>query len=135
MARQSELILTSRDFDRLERLLESLPAGSFPGKQALQEELARAKIVEPQDVPPDVVTMNSVVRFRLEESGEEFRLRLVYPHEGEGPDRISILAPVGGALLGLSVGDELEWPLPSGRVSTVRVVEIVHQPERDAQRV
>lgn len=134
MARQSELILTSRDFDRLERLLESLPAGSFPGKQALQEELARAKIVEPRDVPPDVVTMNSVVRFRLAESGEEFRLRLVYPSEGEGPDRISILAPVGSALLGLSVGDELEWPLPSGRVSTVKVVEIVRQPERDVQR-
>jgi regulator of nucleoside diphosphate kinase len=134
VARQSELILTSRDFDRLERLLESLPAGSFAGKQALQEELARAKVVEPQDVPPDVVTMNSVVRFRLEESGEEVRLRLVYPNGGEGPDRISSLAPVGSALLGLSVGDELEWPLPSGRVSTVRVVEIVHQPERDAQR-
>jgi regulator of nucleoside diphosphate kinase len=134
MPRQDKLIVTSRDFDRLERLLESLPASSFPGKAALQEELSRAEIVEPEDVPPDVVTMNSVVRFRLAETGEEFRQRLVYPKEGEGSDRISILAPVGSALLGLSVGDELEWPLSGGRISTVKVVEVVHQPEREMHR-
>jgi regulator of nucleoside diphosphate kinase len=134
VARQDKLIVTSRDFDRLETLLESLPAGAFSGKAALQEELSRAEIVEPEDVPPNVVTMNSIVRFLLEETGEEFQQRLVYPKEGEGPDRISILAPVGSALLGLSVGDELEWPLPSGRISTVKVVEVVHQPEREMHR-
>lgn len=131
MAKQTKVILTSQDFDRLEALLASLPPNAFPGKTALQAELERAEIVEPEKVPPDVVTMNSTVRFQLLETGEEFQLTLVYPKDVQGhADRISVLAPVGSALLGLSVGDELEWPKPGGGVSTVKVVEVVYQPER-----
>ena len=131
MAKQTKVILTSQDFDRLEALLASLPPNAFPGKTALQAELERAEIVEPEKVPPDVVTMNSTVRFQLLETGEEFQLTLVYPKDVQGhADRISVLAPVGSALLGMSVGDELEWPKPGGGVSTVRVVEVVYQPER-----
>lgn len=131
MAKQSKIILTSQDFDRLEALIESLPSNAFPGKAALQAELKRAEIVAPEKVPPDVVTMNSTVRFQILESGEEFELTLVYPKDVQGQsDRISVLAPVGSALLGLSVGDELEWPRPGGGVSTVKVVEVVYQPER-----
>lgn len=131
MAKQTKVILTSQDFDRLEALLASLPSNAIPGKAALQAELERAEIVDPKEVPPDVVTMNSTVRFQLLETGEEFQLTLVYPKDVQGqPDRISVLAPVGSALLGLSVGDELEWPKPGGGVSTVRVVEVVYQPER-----
>jgi regulator of nucleoside diphosphate kinase len=75
--------------------------------------------------------MNSIVRFSFAESGEEFRLTLVYPKDAQGqPDRISVLAPVGSALLGLSVGDEIKWSRPGGGVSTVRVIEISYQPER-----
>ena len=131
VAKQSKIILTSQDFDRLEALLGSLPANAFPGKAALQSELERAEIVEPDKVPPDVVTMNSTVRFQILETGEEFQLTLVYPKDVQGQsDRISVLAPVGSALLGLSVGDELEWPKPGGGVTTVKVVEVVYQPER-----
>jgi len=131
VAKQTKVILTSQDFDRLEALLASLPSNAFPGKAALQAELERAEIVDPKEVPPDVVTMNSTVRFRLLESGEEFELTLCYPKDVQGqPDRISVLAPVGSALLGLSVGEELEWPKPGGGVSTVKVVEVVYQPER-----
>ena len=131
MAKQTKVILTSQDFDRLEALLASLPPNAFPGKTALQAELERAEIVEPEKVPPDVVTMNSTVRFQLLETGEEFQLTLVYPKDVQGhADRISVLAPVGSALLGLSVGDELEWPKPGGGVSTVTVVEVVYQPGR-----
>lgn len=131
MAKQSKIILTSQDFDRLEALLESLAVNAFPGKAALQAELARAEIVDSGQVPPDVVTMNSTVRFQIIESGEEFLLTLAYPKDVQGQsDRISVLAPVGSALLGLAVGDDLQWPLPGGRVATVRVVEVVYQPER-----
>lgn len=131
VTKKSKLILTSQDFDRLEALLASLPANAFAGKTALQAELDRADIVEPAEIPPNVVTMNSTVRFALLETGEEFQLTLVYPKDVQGEaDRISVLAPVGSALLGLSVGDELEWPRPGGGVSTVKVVEVVYQPER-----
>jgi len=130
-ARKARIVLSSRDVERIEKLLESLPADAFPGKVALESELERAEVVEPEQVPPDVVTMNSTVRFTFTETGEEFRLTLVYPKDARGEsDRISVLAPVGSALLGLAVGNEIQWPLPGGGVSTVRVEEVVYQPER-----
>lgn len=133
-ATSTRIVLTSRDLQRLEKLLDSLPTDAFADKSALETELKRAEVVEPDQVPPNVVTMNSTVRFTITESGEEFRLTLVYPKDALGePDRISILAPVGSALLGLAVGDEIEWPRPGGGVSTVRVVEVVYQPERSGE--
>ena len=120
----------SQDLDRLEDLLESLSASAFPGKAALLEELNRAEVVEPREVPPDLVTMNSTVRFAIADTGEEFRMTLVYPKDADGSaDRISVLAPVGSALLGLSVGDELAWPGPGGKSMTVRVKDMLYQPE------
>jgi regulator of nucleoside diphosphate kinase len=123
--------LSSLDYDRLEALLDSLPDNAFPAKAALQAELDRADIVEPQEMPPDVVTMNSTVRFALLDSSETFSLTLVYPKDADGKgERISVLAPVGSALLGLSAGDEIEWPGPDGKPLRVRIVEVVYQPER-----
>lgn len=122
--------MTSLDLDRLEAILDALPTETFPGKSELRAELDRAEVVEPEDVPPNVVTMNSKVRFVLE-SGEEFCLTLVYPQDIDGSaDRISILAPVGSALLGLSAGEQIEWPRPGGGVMKVRLVEVIYQPER-----
>lgn len=130
MHKRPGIILTSQDLDRLETLLDGLPEAAFPGKAELGAELDRAEVVEPQDVPPDVVTMNSKVRFALE-SGDEFCLTLVYPKDMDGSaERISILAPVGSALLGLSVGEHIEWPRPGGGMMKVRLVEVVYQPER-----
>lgn len=130
MDHRPKIILSSQDLDRLEALLDSLPATAFPGKTDLRAELDRAEVVEPQAIPPDVVTMNSTVRFALE-SGEEFCLTLVYPKDMDGSaDRISVLAPVGSALLGLSAGDYIEWPRPGGGLMRVRIVEVVYQPER-----
>jgi len=128
--KRPSLVISSRDLGRLEALLDSLPAAGVPNKAALEAELARAEIAEPEQMPPNVVTMNSTVRFTLLESGDEFSLTLVYPKDAGEPDRISVLAPVGSALLGLSVGDELAWPRPGGGVSTVRVVNVLYQPER-----
>lgn len=129
-AQRAPIVLTSRDYERLEALLESLPAGGLPNKAALEAELERAEVVAPEQVPRNVVTMNSTVRFTIAQSGEEFTLTLVYPKDATEPGRISVLAPVGSALLGLAVGDELDWPRPGGGVSTVRVTHILYQPER-----
>ncbi|HET6656045.1 MAG TPA: nucleoside diphosphate kinase regulator [Gammaproteobacteria bacterium] len=130
MNNKPKITLTSLDVERLEALLDSLPENAFPGKAALQEELDRADVVEPGKVPPTIVTMNSTVRFSIPDTKKEFRLTLVYPKDVDGKsDKISVLAPVGSALLGLSVGDELEWPRPGGGVTRVRVDEIIYQPE------
>jgi regulator of nucleoside diphosphate kinase len=133
-ANDAHIVLTSQDFARLEALLDSLPANAFPGKAFLEAELRRAEVVEPRQIPPNVVTMNSTVRFTIADSGEDFRLTLVYPKDVSGEaGRISVLAPVGSALLGLSVGDELEWPRPGGGMSTVRIVDVLYQPERSGE--
>lgn len=131
MTARPNIVISSLDADRLERLIEALPAGAFPGKSELEGELTRADVVDPKDVPPNVVTMNSTVRFRVESTADEFTLTLVYPKDMDGSsDKISILAPVGSALLGLSQGDEIEWPKPGGGVLRVHIDEIVYQPER-----
>ena len=129
MARKPQIILSSLDLDRIEALLAAIPASVFPGKADLQAELDRADVVAPEEIPPNVVTMNSTVRFTMLEIGKSSTLTLVYPKEVDGSsDKVSIFAPVGIALLGLAVGDEFEMPSPTGQV-TVHVDSITFQPE------
>jgi regulator of nucleoside diphosphate kinase len=131
MEKKPEITLSRLDAERLERMLDSLDSASFPGRRELEEEIVRARIVEPAQVPPTVVTMNSKVRFKIKSSDTEFSLTLVYPGDTHGSnDRISILAPVGSALLGLNEGDEIAWPAPGGGMMDVRIIEVTYQPER-----
>ena len=131
MSEKPKVIISSRDAERLEALLDALPDNAFFGRAELEAELNRAEVLEPAEMPPDVVTMNSTVRFRVASSDATFELRLVYPKDvDDSGGTISVLAPVGSALLGLSTGDEIEWPRPGGGVMTVRIEEIVYQPER-----
>ncbi len=130
MERKPQITLSSLDLDRIEALLAVVPASAFPGKADLQAELDRADVVEPAQMPANVVTMNSTVQFEILESHQQCQLTLVYPRDIDGSaDRVSIFAPVGSALLGLSVGDELAWPGPGGKTMTVRVTGIIYQPE------
>lgn len=125
------ITLSSQDLDRIEALLAALPSSALAGKAELQAELDRAEVLSPDEMPSTVVTMNSTVKFSIKETGKEFCLTLVYPRDMDGSaDLISIFAPVGSALLGLSIGDELAWPGPGGKPMTVRVTEVVYQPER-----
>ena len=131
MKKKPEIILSSLDADRLYALLESLPKKSVPGIEELEQELNRAEIVEPTKMPQDIVTMNSIVRFFVESTKQEFELTLVYPKDMDSNGKnISILAPVGSAMLGLAIGDEIEWPKPGGGILKVRITEILYQPER-----
>lgn len=131
MESQPTIVMSSLDADRLDKLIESLPGPSFPGKKALEAELERADVIDPADMPSTVVTMNSEVLFKVDSSSEEFCLTLVYPNNVDSTGKtISILAPVGSALLGLSIGDEIEWPKPGGGVMKVLIADIRYQPER-----
>lgn len=128
------IIVSSCDLQRIESLLKSLPDQDFPGRDDLEAELARAEIVDPAKMPPDVVTMNSTVKFRIESSSKKFHLKLVYPADIDASGgTISILAPVGSALLGLSRGDVIEWPKPGGGVQRVQIEEVTYQPERSGE--
>lgn len=131
MNSRPEITISSIDSERLYALMASLPSGGFLGENDLESELARANVVEPTEISPTVVTMNSTVRFSVESSRDEFELTLVYPKDIDSSGKkISILAPVGSALLGLSQGDEIEWPKPGGGLIKVKIKEVIYQPER-----
>ncbi len=128
MSTLPRIVLSRFDHKRLDQLLEKL--GPRPELDALREELERAEIVEPEAVPNDLVTMNSTVRFTDEETGKESEITLVFPGSADvDRQRISVFAPLGSALLGLSIGDSIDWPVPNGRARRLRVVGITYQPE------
>lgn len=134
MSTRPAITVSSLDLERLERLLDSLKGDAATQAEGLRTELDRADVVEPEAMPPTVVTMNSRVRFSIEGSDEQFSQTLVYPKDADGSgDKISVLAPIGSALLGLSVGDTIDWPRPAGGVSRVRIEEVLYQPEREGE--
>ncbi len=124
------LTINELDLERLEELLERPEYRQLATARALAEELDRAALVSPKDMPADVVTMNSQVRFR-DLSDDSVHVRtLVYPQRADSAaDTLSVLAPLGAALLGLSVGQEINWRLPGGGNTNLRVEEILYQPE------
>ncbi len=128
MATSRSIYVTEQDMARLERLLASTQATK--NVEDLEEELGRAVVVAPDQIPPNVVTMNSKVRFRDEATGDESEVTLVYPTEANAADsKVSVLAPVGAALLGLSVGQTIEWTMPTGKVRKLKIVAVLYQPE------
>lgn len=127
---ERRIVVTETDLERLSRLILAQPRRDTPACAALEDELSRAEVVAPEEVSPDVVTMNSRARFVDEDLGEEVEMTLVYPRDADvARERISVLAPVGAALLGLSVGQSIEWPLPRGGRKRLRVSAVVYQPE------
>lgn len=131
MAKPTSIYLTQNDCDRLSDLLEAYAAGSGGRRfDALENELARAIVVHASKIPKDVVTMNSRVVFEDETTGEQREVTLVYPTQADiGAGKISILVPVGSALLGLRVGQSIDWELPSGQRRRYRVIAVPYQPE------
>lgn len=135
MATAPTITLSSRDLDRLEQLLDSPAMATHPAAIALAAELGRANVVEPENMPADVVTMNSRVTCIDDVGGETHRLTLVYPRDADvDRHRVSVLAPVGTALLGLSVGQSIDWNAPGGRSLRLRVTAIDYQPEAAGDR-
>jgi len=123
------IVVTETDTERLTRLLDALPAKQRLAAFALERELERAHVVAARHVPGDVVTMNSRVVFEEVHSGVRAEVSLVYPSESRADGAVSVLAPVGSALLGLCVGQTIDWPMPSGRLRRYQIVDVVYQPE------
>ncbi|EYU16717.1 nucleoside diphosphate kinase regulator [Photorhabdus luminescens] len=124
------IIINELDAERLDSLLEQPAFADTSIADALNEELDRAEIVPPAEIPSDVVTMNSRVRFLDLTSNEERVRTLVYPASlQDSSDQLSVMAPLGAALLGLRIGDEISWALPNGEETRVKVLELLYQPE------
>ena len=127
MADLPQIYLTQDDVDRLFRLIEAQPAKQF---EKLESELVRANVVPREAIPKDVVTMNSRVVFENETTGERREITLVYPGSANiDAGKISVLVPIGTALLGLRVGQTIDWELPGGEMQRYRIVEVPFQPE------
>ena len=106
------IIVSVQDRDRLRRLIEQTAAMTG---ESLELELDRARVVPSGDVPSDVVVMNSEIEYEDIATGQRRHVCLVYPSDASTNDgRISVLAPLGCALLGLQVGQEIEWRMPGG---------------------
>jgi regulator of nucleoside diphosphate kinase len=126
MSNAPEIIVTTQDFERLQRLVAQ---SSSSAAERLDAELARARLVAQTDIPADVVTMNSDVVYEDSASGERRTVRLVYPQDAEAARGwVSVLAPVGSALLGLRQGQSIDWRVPRG-TRRLRVLAVPYQPE------
>jgi regulator of nucleoside diphosphate kinase len=130
MQAQTKLLITENDARHLRTMLERPELFSERDRvqcQALEEEIERAKVVPSDQIPSDVVTMHSRVRIVDMRTGEQLVYQIVYPHEANYSEkRISILAPIGMALLGYSAGTEIDWTVPSGS-RRLRIEAVEHQ--------
>ncbi len=131
------LLITAEDARRLRLLFDRsdvLNHNDRQQRQELEEEIERARIVARDEMPPDIVTMHSRVRIVDMRTGEQLVYQIVYPHEANYAEkRISVLAPIGMALLGYPVGTEIDWQVPSG--SRRLRIEAVEQPRHNARPI
>jgi len=116
------LVVSSIDY---QALLEIIERDDSPAAEALEAELDRADIVKAADFPRDVVAMNAAATFVDLDSGEETTVFLVYPQDADvSKKKISILSPIGTALIGLRIGDKIDWPLPYGKTRRLQVTSV-----------
>ena len=108
-----QLLFSSSDFEKLNALVA---ISRTDVAAMLEEELARANVISDEKLPSDVVAMDTLVKFRDLDTQKETEIQIVYPHEVDAANgKISVLAPMGAALVGLRVGQSIEWPVPGGR--------------------
>jgi regulator of nucleoside diphosphate kinase len=133
MGKETKIYITRPDQERLTKLIETARKRDGDVNREyvdrLEEELERAEVVEQKDIPPDVITMRSTVSLKDLDTGEEMIYWLAFPTEANSDEgKISILAPVGTAMLGYRRGDVIEWEVPSG-VRRLKVEKVLYQPE------
>jgi regulator of nucleoside diphosphate kinase len=126
------IYITELDYNRLTGLIDRTRESNGVDREylnKLETELDRAEIVAPKDIPANVVTMRSQVRLQDLVSGESNTYSLVFPTEADfAKGKISVLAPIGTAILGYRQGDTIEWPVPSG-LRRLKIEELLYQPE------
>lgn len=128
------IIINKWDEERLLKHVTETLQRESSGKEhvkILEKELERAKMLEPKNIPPDVVTMNSIVLLDIGEEGIEEEYTLVFPKDADiMNNKISVTAPIGTAILGFREGDIVEWKIPDG-TATIKIIKIIYQPEAE----
>ena len=136
--KNNSIIVTQLDYQRLRQLAysgDTRNKGSAENLHRLIMEIKKAKVVKPTRIDPDVVTMNTELELTDLDSNTTRRLKLVYPQQANiGRGYVSILAPVGTALLGYKKGDIIEWDVPSGKKRFL-IKEILFQPEANGEDI
>jgi len=121
-----EIIVSNNDLERLEGLLSKPPTRNRSDLDGLRAELERARIVEADELPANVIAINRRARFRELHSGREYELTLAWPHEADAAQgRVSIFSPAGSALLGLAAGQMIDWQTPEGHAIQLSVLEVL----------
>ncbi|MGM0563521.1 MAG: nucleoside diphosphate kinase regulator [Pseudomonadota bacterium] len=134
MATKPDITLSRLDLVRLEKLIDKLPPRQVTLLDDLLEELARGRVVAPEEITPDTVTMNSRVSYRRRKEDQLHTLTLCYPGETDAhEDGVSVLAPIGSALIGLRERQCIDWTLPDGSDTTLTIEQILSQPEREGR--
>lgn len=134
MSSRPPIIINRLDAERLQRLIDEAGEKDLAVAELLEEELERGEVLDPEDMPENVVSMNSRVQFTDLTRNRQMIRTLVYPHALAGTeDGISVMAPVGAGLIGLRIGDIIDWPLPAGGEIRLRIDAILWQPEREQQ--
>ncbi|MGP8291647.1 nucleoside diphosphate kinase regulator [Vreelandella zhanjiangensis] len=134
MGQRPPIIINRLDAERLQRLIDNASDKELAVAMLLEEELARGEVIDPKDIPDNVVSMNSQIRFTDLTRGRQMVRTLVYPHAlSTVEDGISVMAPIGAGLIGLKVGDIIDWPLPNNAEARLRIDAILWQPEREQQ--
>jgi len=126
--KKKQIYITQHDMERLRALMEVYAENT----ELLEEMLDKARIVLPKDIPHNVVTMNSTVRVKDIDTGEERTFTLVFPGNKAGNNAVSILAPAGTALIGSREKDIVERQVPAGK-KRMEILEIIYQPEREGK--
>lgn len=126
------IYITEFDLTRLKKLLLDSQSTDYRKSEyleRLQQEINRAEVVQPKDIPNNVITMNSTVCIEDIDTQEEEIYTLVFPEDADlEQGKISILAPIGTAMLGYEVGDSFIWEVPAGK-RKLQVKKILYQPE------
>lgn len=128
---RNRIKITNDDSERLRRLIAGRRGANSIDHEyldILEQELDRAEVVDSEAIPRDVITMNSEVRLKDLDSGEIRVYGLIFPTQPRTENSISVLAPIGTAMLGYRVGDVIEWRVPKG-IRRLKVVEVIYQPE------
>lgn len=132
MSNKPAITVTRLDMQRLEHMLNNLDDYDAAA-EALEAELARANFVGHTEIANDIVTMNSKAHFHEASSAKDYQLTLAYPQQGGIEGNVSILAPIGMALLGLSVGQSIDWQTPKGKTIQLTLNKVEYQPEAEGE--